>query len=303
MKHYLQHSLAPSTRTSYNSATRSFTSFALTYHRLGPDGALLPATEETLMLYATYLSYTLKPQSIKVYLSAIRTWHIEHGLPSPTEDAPQLQALLRGIKRLHGCPADSRLPITPSLLRSFRLFLNLSYPDHLTLWGAMLVAFFGFLRSNELLALTRSDLSRTEEGYDVSIRHSKTDPFRAGAVIRLRPTGDGTLCPVVTLDHLLRQLPPGPAQPVLQLQGGPKLSRSKLNSLIRDLASRSGIPPGRYSTHSFRIGAATTAAAAGIPEWKIQALGRWASSCYVRYIRLPASETDTVAATLAQMRL
>ena len=206
MRHYLQHSLAPSTRTSYNSATCSFTSFALIYHRLGPDGALLPATEETLMLYTTYLSYTLKPQSIKVYLFAIRNWHIEHGLPSPTDDAPQLRSLLRGIKRLHGCPADSRLPITPTLLRSFCQFLNLSYPDHLTLWGAMIVAFFDFLRSNELLALTRNDISRTGEGYDVKIWLSKTDPFRAGATICLRPTGDSSLCPVAALDHLLMQV-------------------------------------------------------------------------------------------------
>ena len=252
------------------------------------------------MLYATYLPYTLKPQ---VYLFAIRNWHIEHGLPSPTDDAPQLRSLLRGIKRLHGCPADSRLPITPTLLRSFCQFLNLSYPDHLTLWGAMIVAFFGFLRSNELLALTRNDISRTGEGYDVKIRLSKTDPFRAGVTICLRPTGDSSLCPVAALDHLLMQVPPGPTQPILQLQGGSKLSRSKLNSLIRDLASRCGIPPERYSTHSFRIGAASTAAAAGIPEWKIQALGRWTSGCYMRYVRLPASETDAVAATLARTQI
>ena len=159
------------------------------------------------------------------------------------------------------------------------------------------MAFFGFLRSNELLALTRNDISRTGEGYDVKIRLSKTDPFRAGATICLRPTDDSSLCPVAALDHLLMQVPPGPTQPILQLQGGSELSRSKLSSL---LASRCGIPPERYSTHSFRIGAASTAAAAGIPEWKIQALGRWTSGCYMRYICLPASETDAVATTLAR---
>ena len=69
----------------------------------------------------------------------------------------------------------------------------------------------------ELLTIT--SLQSILDIYDVThyvyIRRSKTDPFRARAVIGLRPTGDSTLYPVVTLDHLLRQLPPGPTQPVL----------------------------------------------------------------------------------------
>ena len=110
---------------------------------------------------------------------------------------------MRGIKRVHGNTTDSRLPITPSLLRSFRSFLNLSYPDHLTLWAAILRAFFAFLRSGELLSLHRSDLHRTADGYQVHIKQSKTDPFRSGAVVTVLPSGDPSLCAVTALDSYL----------------------------------------------------------------------------------------------------
>ena len=41
----------------------------------------------------------------------------------------------------------------------------------------------------------------------------------------------------------------------------------------------------KYCGHSCRIGAATSAAEAGIEDQIMQNLGRWSSNCYVRYIR------------------
>ncbi len=38
--------------------------------------------------------------------------------------------------------------------------------------------------------------------------------------------------------------------------------------------------------HSFRIGAATTAAESQIPDYLIQTLGRWKGSSYTRYTRI-----------------
>ena len=48
-----------------------------------------------------------------------------------------------------------------------------------------------------------------------------------------------------------------------------------------------GIDTTRYVGHSFRIGAATTAAACGIQDSLIKTLGRWESAAYMLYVRTP----------------
>ena len=65
------------------------------------------------------------------------------------------------------------------------------------------------------------------------------------------------------------------------------MSKSKFNSLLKLLANQIGVPLDNYSTHSFRIGAATTAAVASTPDWKICMLGRWLSDSYLLYIPTP----------------
>ena len=159
----------------------------------------------------------------------------------------------------------------------------MSYPDHLTLGAAILLAFFALLRSSELLALRWRDLARTSEGYEVLVHRSKVDPFRSGATIRVAPSGDPGLCAVTTLDTFLATERPRDGA-LFRFQTGSPLVRQRLNALVKDLASRAGVDSSRYSSHSFRIGAASTAAAAGVPEWKIQALGRWSSDCYKRCV-------------------
>ena len=56
----------------------------------------------------------------------------------------------------------------------------------------------------------------------------------------------------------------------------------------------------KFAGQSFRIGAATSAALAGIEDWMIQALGKWHSAAYLRYIRTPHSYLAALTTMLAK---
>ena len=50
------------------------------------------------MGFASLLTDNLNHSSIKVYLSAVRSLHIDHGLPDPLVNCRRSQHLLQGIK-------------------------------------------------------------------------------------------------------------------------------------------------------------------------------------------------------------
>ena len=60
-------------------------------------------------------------------------------------------------------------------------------------------------------------------------------------------------------------------------------------SELRTLLGRLGLNSSHYAGHSFRIGAATSAAMVGLPSWLIKTLGRWTSNFFETYISTPVS--------------
>jgi len=77
-------------------------------------------------------------------------------------------------------------------------------------------------------------------------------------------------------------------------------SKSKFVEEVRQGLLSANLPAHLYAGHSFHIGAATTAASAGIEDSTIQTLGRWHSSSYLLYIRLNPAHLANLSSTMAR---
>ena len=87
--------------------------------------------------------------------------------------------------------------------------------------------------------------------------------------------------------------------PLFRCQNGHPLTRDAFVRGIRAALQEAGFDPAKYAGHSFRIGAATTAAARGVEDSLIKTLGRWESSAYLLYVRIPRERLASISSQLA----
>ena len=102
---------------------------------------------------------------------------------------------------------------------------------------------------------------------------------------------EGSVCPIRALDHYLT-VSGSTEGPLFTFGDGCPLSRQQLSFTALSILSAAGYL-GVYSGHSFRIGAATTTAAQGVPERLIKTLGQWSSDAYQIYTRTPVHSIVT----------
>ena len=262
----------------------------------------LPTSSLTLQYFCADVAQHISYKTLKVYLAGIRLLHIEHGFPDPTDDS-LLELVCRGIRRQQGDHQRTRLPITINHLRTLKNQLRVSQYSLLEqrmLWASFTLAFYGFLRISEYTTLHWSDIAVSENELSIKLRQSKTDPFRRGHTIYLRATNSST-CPLHAFQLYSSLTPNKPlSSPVFSAGRFLPLTRKKLNTVVRNLLQQAGCNQLHYASHSFRIGAATTAAAAGLPSWLIQKLGRWSSNTYRSYIHGPTLTTSSITQILSR---
>jgi hypothetical protein len=127
------------------------------------------------------------------------------------------------------------------------------------------------------VSLAVQDLDRRPDGWIVTIRRSKTDPYGKGQCVPL-PTFDGPLSPTAAVaDWLaLAAISEGPLFRAISSDNkiGSALPGPQVGLILRTRAFNAGLDVQRLSAHSLRSGFAVSATRAGIAAAQIQAVTR-----------------------------
>ena len=281
-----------------------------------------PVSESLLCYFVASLGRQgLAPSTIKTYLAGIRHAQIVRGYPAPRESSslPRLGLLQAGVKRVRaerGATVKRRLPITPHHLRQIREVWNARAADMdiTMLWAAVTSCFFGFFRAGEITVPSAAafdpavHLAWGDVAVDnvsnpsvvrVHLKRSKCDQFGNGVDVFLGRTGN-ELCPVTAILTYIAHRGNRPGAFFLSEEGRP-LTKARFVAKVQAALQSAGTQFSNYTGHSFRIGAATAAAQAGIQDSTIQMLGRWSSTAFLSYLQTPRDQLAQFTGTLARV--
>ena len=281
-----------------------------------------PITLEKVTLFIAYAgTQGLAASTIEVYLAGLRFFRLldDPTCSAPTFHTPYTNLITRGIRRVNAArmPSQIRLPITTGMM--LKIKASLAREPHsfenMLVWAAACTGFFGFLRCSEFLApdnapfdprvhLCVADLhyirSDSQHHMEVRIKASKVDQFRVGTTIALGATSE-ELCPVAAILDFLAARWNTPGALFINSDGTP-MRRRQFVSKIQHALHLAGVNERHFNGHSFRIGAATSASQAGVPETTIKLLGRWSSMAYQQYIRPSTPELAAVSKRIAGLK-
>lgn len=171
----------------------------------------------------------VQPDTVASYLSAIRSWHVDHEYSLVPFETLWIKLLLQGGKSLFPSTKAISLPITKDILSAITTIPPMTIND-LNLDTAFKVAWAGFMRLGEItytepekradsfkdLHLTRSDITFSENDQYATwrLKRSKTDINHTGVLIMLATTNQPT-CPVTALRRLFTMILNSPTLPYL----------------------------------------------------------------------------------------
>jgi hypothetical protein len=267
----------------------------------------LPVTHNVLANWIAFELESNKITTVKQYVSALRSKHIDRGLPVTVFTELSITRIFTGARRLHGTPPiRERREITKDILLQMLTHIEISSFNGLNIYAAFCVAFAGFLRPGELTwdkwdhteshasHICRQSVNFTADGVVIHLPKSKTDQFGKGTDLTLSYSNDAA-CPVHALRRLFDRYPRPLTDPLFARVLGPFNKRWFAENIQSSLLKAGVANPSKYSGHSFRRGAANTAISAGLSLDDVKALGRWKSDAAKLYLTEKSSNTINFA--------
>lgn len=289
----LKGSLAKSTRHSYRTAYKHYSSFHVNHYGTHPQGRI---SSNKITTYVAFCHSTgMKYSSICSRVSALNYINKLQGVKNSGHSFLVKRVLL-GCKHFSSV-SDKRLPITKGLLTRLvsvlpDLFTSLY---NITLVRAMFtMAFFALLRVGEFT--TSSTADHTISDNDIAIKTRKNKPISVCVSLRhfkhsdspfnltLQPQKNKSICPVSAV-HTFTNMRPKTFGPFFLNESGSPVTTTHFNKILKSCILKLGLDPKLYTSHSFRIGAATLAHKKSFTDSQIRKLGRWRSNAFQSYLR------------------
>ena len=108
-----------------------------------------------------------------------------------------------------------------------------------------------------------------------------------------------TLCLVsAKLDYIALRLN-GKGPLLIHVDGTP-LTRDQISRMVKKTLHLAKVDASTYSGHSFRIGAATVTATAGVQAHFIKVIGRWESEAYQLYVQTPCESLTSISQLISR---
>jgi len=225
-----------------------------------------------------------------------------------------MSQLLKGIRKSQAITRQpkERQPITFPIMECLHTLFSKDTEDYYNnmIWVAFCTAYFGLLHVSEFTSPTNHsstanalqladvalDSRTTPKTIRLALRQSKTDQFRQGTHIYLGTTNHN-VCPVQALVQYLanRGGTPGPFFILLNFK---PLTRAMFSVALANVLTELKMDSHHFNTHSFRIGAATSAKRASISDCHLKVLGRWKSDAYLKYIQVSLQDLANLSKAL-----
>ena len=281
------------TKSAYHRSWARFRDFA-EQHSLDTT---LPLTVSAVALFiADRVQQKYKASTISAQISALGYIHKLRGLADPTASF-LIQKMLVSCHKQQPTQ-DMRLPIDKAMLSQILAALEhttTSSQDRSLFRAMFALAFHAFLRIGEitvsspgvnnpnLLELKQIEFNSTESCCITFIKYKHSKSQSVTVTVK---AGQPGACPVRIMKEYVavRGARPGPL--FLRTPGIlTPVTRSQFNAHLRSTLIFCKFATARFTSHSFRIGAATSAAAQGLSDAQIRQLGRWNSDAFKKYIR------------------
>ncbi len=301
------HAYAKGTFSNLRTQFRSYFAFCFYFGR-NP----LPASFRTISGYVQFLSRSIKPPSIRNYVSGVKMLHIFLGYEYKFAEDFHLQMVLRGIERLNPHVPQRAKPMTPEILLIFHRYMDHDISLHRAVYSCALLLFFTLARLGSFLPSSQTDtqflqrdcINFSKEGMLVTMLHTKTIQFGKRRLHIPLLSLESDLCPVQAFRRLLSSLGSNNfSSAFVFLDSGNirRLTKAIFLQTFRQILGVAGVEDHlAFTGHSFRQGGASWAFGAGIPGELIQICGDWTSDAYKVYLEFTMTDKLLLAAQFSK---